>query len=189
MNATAIEIQRASCPIQGNPDIYGLGIRLGLYLQMLTAQISGLGSVFLPVPDIVGQGVVMFVLATGTVLVRLILRHEIEAVEVFLIMGLLVCHHSSCRVPFHKYPFTSLIYTGESICLLVLFAWFWFHGMDTMSRSCVDDYAFFFAKVSIWHWFRKLNKAIAVIGIVGATPGVIFYLFCEDHPSTLNNIY
>ncbi|KAI9925571.1 hypothetical protein MW887_005952 [Aspergillus wentii] len=179
MNATVVELaQRAatSCPIEGNPDLYGLGIRLGLYLQMFTAQISGLSSAILPIPDSIGQGVVLFVLATGIVLFRLTEHREIEAVEVFIMLSLLVAHHGACRVPFWKQPMTIFVYLGELVCLLALSAWFWFRGMDMLPRSCVDDYAFFFAKVSIWHWFRKLNQAFIVITIVGAAPGIIYYM-------------
>jgi hypothetical protein len=166
-----------ACPVQGNPDLYGLGIRLGLYLQIITAQISGLASHFLEVDDDIGHAVVIFILATGTVLFRLILRREIEAVEVFPILSLLIVQLGACRVPFWKKPMTIFIYMGETICLLALTTWFWFKGMDTLPKSCHDDYAFFFAKVSIWHWFRKFSQAATVISTIGGGVGVLTYLF------------
>jgi hypothetical protein len=169
-----------TCPVRGNPDLYGLGIRIGLYLQIVTAQISGLTSHLLEVDDNIGHAVVIFILATGTVLFRLILRRGIEAVEVFPILSLLIVQLGACRVPFWKRPMTIFIYVGESVCLLALTTWFWFHGMDMLPRSCVDDYAFFFTKVSIWHWFRKFNQAITVLTVIGGVAGVISYAFSKS---------
>jgi hypothetical protein len=185
-NSTAVDAAFAlgaqlnhSCPIEGNGDLYGLGIRIGLYLQIFTAQISGLASHVLEVDDNIGHAVVVFILATGTVLFRLILQQRIEAVEVFPILSLLVVQLGACRVPFWKKPMTVAIYLGEVVCLLSLTTWFWFHGMDTLPRSCRDDYAFFFKKVSIWHWFRKFSQAGTVLAVIGGGGGVLVYLLSE----------
>ena len=80
MNSTAVtnafalgaENPNFTCPVTGNTDLYGLGIRLSLYIQIFTAQISGLASHVLEVDDSIGHEVVIFILATGTVLFRLI---------------------------------------------------------------------------------------------------------------------
>ncbi|KAH6607687.1 hypothetical protein Trco_004000 [Trichoderma cornu-damae] len=165
------------CPVGGNPDLYGLGIRLGIYIQMLTVQLSGLASAILRTEDFLGQGTIIFVLATGIVLVRLInAAGQIEPVEVFPILTLLLAQVGVCRVPYWKGQTTALIYTFEVGALIALFAWFWWHGMDTLQRSCPDDKAFFFAKVSIWNWFRTLNKVGSVFAIIGGVFSVLFYL-------------
>ena len=188
-NSTAVDAAFAlgtaigdNCPVQGNPDLYGLGIRIGLYLQIFTAQISGLASHVLEVDDNIGHGVVVFILATGAVLFRLILKQQIEAVEVFPILSLLVVQLGACRVPFWKKPMTVAIYLGEVICLLSLTTWFWFHGMDTLPRSCRDDYAFFFKRVSIWHWFRKFSQAGTVMAVLAGGGGALIYIFSEYFP-------
>src|SRR5271155_1232588 len=119
MNITSAGLAvRATCPVHGNGDIYGLGIRIGLYLQTFTAQISGITSHLLEVDDNIGRAVVIFVLATGTVLFRLILRREIEAVEVFPILGLLAVQLSVCRVPFWKQPTMIFLYAAEMVGLV-----------------------------------------------------------------------
>jgi hypothetical protein len=185
-NSTAVDAAFAlgttlgdNCPIVGNGDLYGLGIRIGLYLQIFTAQISGLASHVLEVDDSIGHAVVIFILATGTVLLRLILQQRIEAVEVFPILSLLVVQLGACRVPFWKKPMTVAIYLGEVVCLLSLTTWFWFHGMDTLPRSCRDDYAFFFKRVSIWNWFRKFSQAGTILAVIGGGGGVLVYLLSE----------
>lgn len=51
-----------TCPVTSNGDLYGLGIRIGLYLQIFTAQLSGLASHVLEVDDNIGHTVVVFIL-------------------------------------------------------------------------------------------------------------------------------
>jgi hypothetical protein len=191
MNSTAVTnafalgaAENFTCPVTGNSDLYGLGIRLSLYIQIFTAQISGLASHVLEVDDSIGHEVVIFILATGTVLFRLIKKKEIEAVEVFPILSLLVVQLGACRVPFWKKPMTVCIYVGEMVCLMALTTWFWFHGMDTLPRTCRDDFAFFFAKVSIWHWFRKFSQAGTVLTVIGGACGVLAYILGEKSEGT-----
>ncbi|KAL7899500.1 hypothetical protein HDV63DRAFT_373402 [Trichoderma sp. SZMC 28014] len=182
MNSTVVD-----CPVQGNPDLYGLGIRVGIYIQMITVQLSGLASAILKTEDSLGQGTIIFVLATGIVLVNLLQQAAgssvqpdgttiLQPVEVFPILTLLLAQVGVCRVPYWKGQTTALIYTFEVGGLIALFAWFWWHGMDTLPHTCHDDKAFFFAKVSIWHWFRTLNKVGSVFAIIGGVFSVLFYL-------------
>lgn len=180
MNSTA-----SDCPVNGNSDLYGLGIRIGIYIQMMTVQLSGLASATLKTEDTLGQGTIIFVLATGIVLIRLLQEAAgtqdagtfiIQPVEVFPILSLLLAQVGVCRVPYWKGQTTALIYTFEVGGLITLFAWFWWHGMDTLPRACHDDKAFFFAKVSIWHWFRTFNKVGSVFAVIGGVISVLFYL-------------
>ena len=170
--------ERATCPVTGNSDLYGLGIRIGIYLQMFTAQFSGYISQKKNEDDDVGQGVVVFTLSAAIVLLRLILRREIEPVEVFPILSLLLAQLGTCRVPYWRAQMTIFIYNVCLVGILILFAWFWWHGMDTLPRSCGDDYAFFLKKVSIWHWFRTLNKVVSVFTMLVAPIVIIWYLLC-----------
>ncbi|KAK1256285.1 hypothetical protein MKX07_008544 [Trichoderma sp. CBMAI-0711] len=178
MNSTTL-----TCPVTGTPDLYGLGIRLGIYIQMVSVQISGLASIVMQSEDSLSQGVIIFVLATGIVLVRLLrAAADIQAVEVFPILTLLLAQLGVCRVAGRNGQTTAHIYVFEVAGLIALFAWFWWHGMDTLPRKCHDDKAFFFAKVSIWHWFRTLNKVGSVFAIIGGVFLVLFYLGGECTP-------
>jgi hypothetical protein len=168
--------ERTTCPVTGNSDLYGLGIRIGIYLQMFTAQFSGYISQFQDEDDDIGQGVVVFTLSASIVLIRLILKRQIEPVEIFPILSLLLAQLATCRVPYWRAQMTIFVYNVCLIGILVLFFWFWWHGMDTLPRSCPDDYAFFFHKVSIWHWFRKLNKAFSVAAMIITPIGILIYL-------------
>ena len=181
MNETAA-VGALTCPVTGNPDLYGLGIRIGIYIQMLTVQLSGLLSCYFQTEDHICQGTVVFVLSTSIVLVRLLnatIQRDtqtpwIEPVEVFPVLSLLLIQVGVCRVSPQNQT-TMLIWMVELVGLTVLFAWFWWHGMDLLPRSCPDDKAFFFAEVSIWNWFRSFNKAGSVFTAIGTAMAVFSY--------------
>ncbi|UKZ74939.1 hypothetical protein TrVFT333_002609 [Trichoderma virens FT-333] len=172
MNSTTL-----TCPVSGNPDLYGLGIRLGIYIQMLTIQLYGLASAITTTDDSVTQGNVLFAFATGIVLI-LLLREaiNIQPVEAFFVLALLLAELGIQRVAYWKNMKTALLYTVSLGGIIVLFAWFWWHGIDTLPRACHDDKAFFFAKVSLWHWFRTLHKVASVIAIISGAVSFTFYL-------------
>lgn len=172
------------CPIQGQPDLYGLGIRLGIYIQMLAVQISGLLSLVLRQDDYLGEGVVIFILAVGSVLVKLIVNKGISAVEAAPMLALLLAQVGSCRFIAKMGIVLGIIYAVEFCGLSALFVWFWWYGMDVLGHSpCPDDKVFFFAKVSLWGWFRTMNKVFAVItALVAAIMAVMFFFGESPRP-------
>ncbi|KGQ10703.1 hypothetical protein BBAD15_g3952 [Beauveria bassiana D1-5] len=158
-----------SCPVEGQPDLYGLGIRIGIYIQMLAVQISGLLSIVLRQDDYLGESVVLFILAVGSVLIKLIVHKQILAVEAAPMVALLLAQVSVCRAVSRMGFVVGVIFAVEFCGLSSLFVWFWWHGMDVLGRSpCADDKAFFFAKVSLWGWFRTMNKVFAVFTAIAA---------------------
>lgn len=147
---------------------------------MFTVQISGMTSGLLRVDDLLGQATVIFILSVGTVLFQQIRKAVIEPVEVFPIITLLLAQAAVCRVPYWRGQLTVLIYVGELVALISLFLWFWWIGMDTLPRSCDKDYAFFFAKVNIWGWYRKFNQATSVLIAITGFSSALFYMICES---------
>lgn len=163
------------CPIEGNADLYGLGIRLGIYFQMLTVQSSGLFSYFLRAEDNIAETAVVFVMSVGTVLVRLIVIRRIEAIEVAFMLTLLTALVNSYRQANQLKGLVQMLYGIEMLALIGIYIWFWWVGMDHLGRSCPDDSAFFFAKVSLWGWFRTFNKVLSVFaGIAGAMSAAVY---------------
>lgn len=155
-----------SCPLQGNPDLYGLGIRLGMYFQMVTIQLSGLLSYALGSEDVTAEAAVVFVVSVGTVLVRSIVNRSVAAIEVVPIMTLLIAQVNAYRNVNSLKTLAQVVYAAELLGLIGLAVWFWWYGMDTLFRGCYDK-TFFFAKVSIWHWFRTFNKVLTVFSALG----------------------
>lgn len=169
------------CPVQGQPDLYGLGIRIGIYIQMLAVQLSALLSMVLRQDDYLGEGVVIFILAVGSVLIKLIVNKQILAVEAAPMIALLLAQVGVCRSIGKMGLVLGIIYAVEFCGLSSLFVWFWWHGMDVLGHSpCPDDKVFFFVKVSLWGWFRTMNKVFAVITAIIAGVMAIMYLFGES---------
>ncbi|PMB70385.1 hypothetical protein BM221_002836 [Beauveria bassiana] len=175
---TLAERAEFSCPVEGQPDLYGLGIRIGIYIQMLAVQISGLLSIVLRQDDYLGESVVLFILAVGSVLIKLIVHKQILAVEAAPMVALLLAQVSVCRAVSQMGFVVGVIFAVEFCGLSSLFVWFWWHGMDVLGRSpCADDKAFFFAKVSLWGWFRTMNKVFAIFTAIAAGMMAIMYIF------------
>lgn len=165
------------CLLKGDPDLYGLGIRVGIYIQTLAVQISALLSMALRQDDYLGEGVIIFILAVGSVLVKQIVEHKIVAVEAAPMIVLLLSQVGVCRSVGKMGVVLGFIYAVEFCGLTALFIWFWWHGMDVLGHSpCPDDKAFFFAKVSLWGWFRTMNKVFAVFsGIAGGVMAIMYF--------------
>ncbi|KAJ3493908.1 hypothetical protein NLG97_g4430 [Lecanicillium saksenae] len=176
--AVLVERQGPNCPIKGQPDLYGLGIRVGIYIQMLAVQISALLSMVLRQDDYLGEGVVIFILAVGSVLLKQIVNHEITAVEAAPMITLLVAQVGVCRSVSKMGIVLNVIFAVEFCGLSALFVWFWWHGMDVLGHSdCPDDKAFFFVSVSLWGWFRTMHKVFAIFTAIVAGMMAILYLF------------
>ncbi|ATY64504.1 hypothetical protein A9K55_004413 [Cordyceps militaris] len=166
-----------TCPVAGQPDLYGLGIRIGIYIQMLAVQLSALLSIVLRQDDYLGESVVIFILAVGSVLVKLIVNKQILAVEAAPMIALLLAQVGVCRSIGQMGIVLGIVYAVEFCGLSALFVWFWWYGMDVLGHSpCPDDKVFFFVKVSLWGWFRTMNKVFAVITALGATMMAIVYI-------------
>lgn len=177
----ALAAREFQCPVQGQPDLYGLGIRVGIYIQMLAVQVSALLSMVLRQDDWLGEGVVIFILAVGSVLVKLIVNRQILAVEAAPMMALLLAQVGVCRSVGQMGLVLGVVYAVELCGLSALFVWFWWHGMDVLGHSpCPDDKAFFFASVSLWGWFRTMNKVFAIFTAIGAGIMAIMYIFGES---------
>ena len=176
-----------NCHIEGNPDLYGLGIRVGIYIQMITVQISAALSEVLREEDRLNEATVVFVISVSSVLVNLIYQNKIEAVETMPVLVLLLAQVHSCRLVNTRGIIPTLIFAVELLGLVGLYVWYWWYGMDTLNRTCPDDKAFFFAKVSIWGWFRTMNKVLTVFTAIYGAMAAITYIFGESIPCLLKD--
>ncbi|KAI0844951.1 hypothetical protein F5Y00DRAFT_273435 [Daldinia vernicosa] len=166
------------CPIQGKPDLYGLGVRLGLYLQFI-AIVLARPSVK-PTFKAIAGSTVAFVLANFIVLVKESASRTLFAPEAYLLFLLLVpqlmvniINLDISRKHINPRSAITLLLWG-SFCFY--FSWFWWVGLDVLPASgCEDEFGFFFTKVSLRGWFRTFNKVlwtisdIAFVMIISAT--------------------
>lgn len=186
------------CGFDGDNDSYGLGVRLGAYLQWLTSifayHLSATEAKSMRAVNTCFQIAVICGLIANT-------RSRgggLHAIEGFII--LLFCLGGMCPAvtwPWQsqkkaKHPFGKLspANTGTLIRLLALLAtcsygvWYSFQGMDTMQHDGCTTWVFCFAKVNLYGGFRIFLKclfssslAVAAVVTVDALATILFELY------------
>ncbi|KAI6081536.1 hypothetical protein F4821DRAFT_25415 [Hypoxylon rubiginosum] len=155
-----------TCPIDGNSDLYGLGVRLGLYLQFLALVLARPSAT--RAFDSINTSTIAFILSNFVVLIQQTSSRELYAPEAYLLFYLLVPQLVVNVLGTSLKP-GALDYRGFIAILLwgafcFYYSWFWWVGLDVLKRStCDDEFGFFFTNVSLRGWFRTFNKAIWTI--------------------------
>ncbi|UNI17411.1 hypothetical protein JDV02_003753 [Purpureocillium takamizusanense] len=157
------------CAFDGNTDLYGLGVRLGVYGQWIATLITTVldpdneaafrllnlivqASIFLGLCTESSRPVTASPVAAGSVITQFLLCGSLSSVT-----GDGISHfgHASGIL-------RTLFYTAFS----AYGVWFWFVGVDAM-ESCAGRSVAFFGPSSVTGWFRSLGKALSVMGLVG----------------------
>jgi hypothetical protein len=154
------------CGFSGNMDLYGVGIRVGLYLQWIATLLTTL---FRPGDEDPIR--VVNLLIQSAIFIGLILltgRHQLNPVEpvitIWLLFGALSSLTGGGINPLGRFSggYRVLLYSG----IAGYACWFWFSGLDNMllSKPRCSTVAFF-GNVSITGPFRTFNKVASVIGL------------------------
>ncbi|KIM30565.1 hypothetical protein M408DRAFT_323343 [Serendipita vermifera MAFF 305830] len=169
------------CGFEGNSDMYGLGIRVGIYLQsgsFIIAELINRRSVL----DQLAFGNSVFQLALTIGLIYMtVTSPAFEAIEAAIIVLVNMCLFSGPHVTIPELePSLHRPYTLSNVQEFVRYwgfwvykftvgyvlmgysAWFWFAGLDKLARSPCTGFAFFFTRVDLYGWFRTLGKAYVV---------------------------
>jgi hypothetical protein len=162
MNST-ISLQQPTCKQDGINDLYGIGIRICLYLQAVALLLS---FALTKSPVALAQTASTVTLATFAVLVRQTIRREITAAEVTIIYWL-ISPQIFCGIlliirnakQWRTGIFSILIWTA----MRWWYIYFWFTGMDRLPKRCETQYYFFFAKLDIFGWVRTFMKVTVVM--------------------------
>lgn len=170
----------AVCSFAGNTDMYGLGIRIGFYLQWFAGDLAS----WLAPSEVNGIRLTnsVFIAATFLALVIQISLNvsNLQVVEVYIILLLtfgyylffvplytwrLLTGYNPALDPF-RFPHVrpGQVYSVLNFLLLVAVAsfqlWFWFSRVPHLNGQACQEYGFFFAKI-------KLNKqGFEVLNIV-----------------------
>ncbi|OCL02541.1 hypothetical protein AOQ84DRAFT_443296 [Glonium stellatum] len=173
-------LSEALCGFKGDDNMYGLGIRLGVYFQWVTTSIS---NNFVPEEAAMMRGVNnCFQLSTFAGLMYITLGRgssqnsgTLYAVEAFIV--LLLCIGGVCSgrglgnasedkaisTTFADHRASRI---GQIVRVLIAAAsiyygvWFVYIGMDDMAHPPCSQIAFFFAPVDLYHWYHILLKVI-----------------------------
>jgi hypothetical protein len=187
----AAEEDAACVGIKGNNDMYGLGIRIGAYLQSfalglatILEQRSYRGIVFATMSFQLSMlvGVVYITVTDGALeaaeaaIITILTMLSAAGTSQKLFGGdrppalrgrrglvvLLGGHSSPQWSQAWVVPFVkSLIDLGTGAYSV----WFWFAGLDVLKHTPCTGYAFFFARVSLYGWLRVLMQ-IVIVGLV-----------------------
>lgn len=156
----------------GDQDSYGLGIRIGVYLQSITTTIA---NTYLP-DDVVAMCAIninncfQIAIIAGLLFLTITKGPELFAVEAYL-MILLFMFGVGAPSPYAATKNTKLgkwIKTLPVIAFVFYGCWFVFVGMDKMMppphirESCPVN-VFFFAKVNLFGGYRTFLKVMSVI--------------------------
>lgn len=164
-----------TCPFAGNADLYGIGIRIGFYLQWISTLLA---TIFTPWEEDILR--VLNLLVQSAVFLGLILLtrdYNIRAVEpvitIWLLFGALSSLSGSGMNPLGRLSgfFRILLYSGVAgyAC------WFWFSGLDELLEAELNcKTVAFFGEVPIDGPFRMFNK---VVSVMGGTICVVFLLW------------
>ncbi|KAI5797527.1 hypothetical protein DFH27DRAFT_562727 [Peziza echinospora] len=187
----AEEGNEQTCGFAGDQDTYGLGIRIGLYLQWVT---SSTAYNLVPSEAVTMRGVnncFQAAMFAGLLFVTITKGAELHAVEAYLM--LLFCMGGVCSGTinesevvdddFHgatmvgqarakSYAYMDTTTLGGFFRLLLGCAfegyglWFVYVGMDGMLHPPCSTYAFFFARVNLFGWFRTLLKVLFTLSAI-----------------------
>lgn len=158
---------RGECTWTGNSDLYGIGVRVGLYAQW-TATL--LATVFDPksenslrMTNLIIQFAIFIGLCTestenasavGSIITQFLLCGSLSSVTGDGISNL--------------NKLSGLMRLAFYMALSAYGCWFWFVGLQTMIHPECDPVAFF-GRASFTGWFQSLGKALSVIGLVSCT--------------------
>lgn len=149
---------------EGNPDLYGVGVRIGLYSQWIATLLVTLFDPANEAPQRVANLIIQSAIFLGLCIES---SHKTDAVGA-LITQFLLCGSLSSL-------------TGDGIghlghlsgIMRVLFytalssygCWFWFAGIEAMLKPHYPNIGFF-GRSRIDGWFRTFGKAIAIAGVI-----------------------
>ncbi|KAK3190503.1 hypothetical protein K4F52_003524 [Lecanicillium sp. MT-2017a] len=157
-------VTRESCDWEGNPDLYGIGVRAGLYAQW-TATL--LATVF----DQRSEGVlritnriIQFAIFIGLCTESTKSGNAVGSVITqFLLCGSLSSVTGDGITNLNKV--SGLMRIIFYMALSAYGCWFWFTGVDAMTQTSCRHIAFF-GRASFTGWFRSLGKALSVMELI-----------------------
>ncbi|KAF3090951.1 hypothetical protein TWF569_002564 [Orbilia oligospora] len=169
----------AECFLMGNPHVYPLGLRVGIYLQWFA---TILANFFVPSVASSMRGInTLFQVAIFSGLSYEITNMDaLDGIEVFILLtlciGSVVCLITS---PNMDVKVTRAGHIARLFVFLGIFmfgSWYWFTGYKfTAMTRCTQEILFlFFWKVHLYHWFMGFSQAVMIIGCL-ACAGTLGY--------------
>ncbi|KAL7933593.1 hypothetical protein V8C35DRAFT_303353 [Trichoderma chlorosporum] len=163
-----------TCP-GGNSDLYGIGVRVGLYAQWVATLLATL---FDPktestyrIANLIIQWSIFLGLCTqsqaGDPVIGAVITQYLLFGSLSSLTGDGISHLSHFSGIFRIVFYTAVSAYG---------CWFWFNGIDDMTNDKCTDIAFF-GNVSLHGRFRTAGKVFSVLGVVVCGLSLIYSVF------------
>ncbi len=165
------------CGFAGNSDIFGIGIRVGYYTQILAVWFSNyfyfreakslraVNNLFLLALIVVGF--ISFINAQSTYVV-----HAFLLLQIGVVIGLVGITETARYAT--KYRETSrerlLLRTTIMIFGALFNVYFWWRGLDVMLPTPCGTYSFYFWKVGFYGWLRTAMKVQSLFAATWTAP-------------------
>ncbi|KAG8893370.1 hypothetical protein FRC00_010640 [Tulasnella sp. 408] len=170
------------CGFDGDDNTYGLGIRLGLYIQWLSTILCNLLGLVKPEEAKSMKGINLCFQASvfGGLLYVTFTRGrtqeagQLYAAEIWVMLCLCLGGVLTVTAEPRERAFVihDVFQQGLNVAMASYTLWFIYTGMDQMAHPPCSRYSFFYTKVDMYHWFRLFWK----ISMVPATMSVTFCL-------------
>lgn len=151
-------------PFRGNSDIYGIGVRIGLYSQWVATLLV---TIFSPEDEETFRIVNLIIQSSVFLGIAQQSSSETNAVEPIIVLFLMCGSLSSLTGDGMSYfsHVSGVFRISFYMALSAYGCWFWFIGLDKMMTPGCRAIAFF-GRSSVDGWFRSLAKAVSVFGLV-----------------------
>lgn len=167
------------CGFNGDQDMYGLGIRIGYYVQWVA---TVFGAYYTPkiVSSAFEANAIFNIGMLAGLVYSTMRRTNMFVVEPVMVLGFSIGGaivgvldpknvHDPKSLKSLRARLVHLCGTGAlSLPLLIYWTWYSFYGMDIMLDNHCARYTFFLVKIHIWApWFRYFMKIATVMALVG----------------------
>lgn len=172
--------EEGSCDVDGNPDLYGLGVRLGIYFQWLGSYLSNL-----LLPGEISTNLdanSIFLLALFVAVAKGSFDHSIGSIDALVLLELSYGYFFSVLSLFGfrscffnhdgkgKEVFISTVGTYLRIMLTaavsVYAVWFWFDGVEDLQQAPCEEVIFFFGQLEILKSVRTFFKFASIVCLI-----------------------
>jgi len=170
-NILAHATAEPTCGFEGNNDIYGIGIRIGIYAQILAVWFANY--FLLSEAQVLRDSVSIF--SVAILIVTLIYASnpaDVYAVEAFVLLQILAW---SCitgvraKSSYSEATFSRGSFLRRVVCEIVnlvnicLHVWFWWAGLDHMKETpCGTWLMMYVVKTDLFGWARKVTMAMSL---------------------------
>ncbi|KAE9362622.1 hypothetical protein N431DRAFT_144436 [Stipitochalara longipes BDJ] len=168
-----------TCSFAGNAELYGLGIRIGVYLQWVSGFLANIRNAE-SVRDMLATNTI-FLLALFTALAIITQKESVESIEVAILLqlcfgflfsvsttwGLRVRARFTSSTDYGNKVYFPLLGSTIRVCLASAICsynlWFWFRGLDKLSRPNCQPLGLLFAQVNLMRRARVFFQIWAVL--------------------------